>query len=505
MNVTRKVITNVCLVAVIPFLIFCYLYLYPPVGNFRNGWLVISITAFIMILGALSLLNLSRLVAKLTDNLNTIARGNFNHKANVDKASGVASMAMSINQVSQKLRESADELEKRAILIERYNHELKRLDRLKSIYISEFTHELRAPLINIDKSSVFLLEKKNSMFDGDTDSCLRIINDNARRLMHFIDNLLELSKIEAGQLTIKRELFDAREVINESVNSVDRWRKSKNLRLEVKIESGLPQLYADRDRIMQVIINLLGNAIKYTPSGGQILIEARIFMGATPELSTDKEKFIAISMQDTGIGIPQDQKSKIFERYKTIAVEDKSLKVLPSTGLGLSIARQIVQMHGGKIWVESQPGKGSKFTFILPQELLSKTKDTKSEMQPAKKVLVIDDEESIREILSRELNKKGYFVTIAKDGLEGLKKAIGEYYDLVILDIHMPNVDGIDCLQILKKVNPDIFCMIITGFPIDKNLEEILARNSYPCIRKPFDLMQLLGTVDEFCFVASKK
>ena len=500
MDITRKVISNVCLVAIIPFLIFCYLYLYPPVDNFRNDWLIVSIIAFIIILGTLSLLKLSRLVVKLSHNLNTIANGNFNHKVNVEKAYGVADMAMSINQVSQKLRESADELEKRAILIERYNHELKRLDRLKSVYLSDFTHELRAPLINIDKSSIFLLEKKSSMIDSDSDSCLRVINNNTRRLMRLIDNLLELSKIEAGQLTIKRELSDIGELIYEAVNSIDRWRESKNLRLEVKTESGLPQLYADRNRIIQVIINLLGNAIKYTPSGGQILIEAKIFMEVNPELSKNEEKFMAISVQDTGIGIPPEQKSKIFERYKTLSVEDKSLSILPSTGLGLPIARQIVQMHGGRIWVESQPGKGSRFTFILPHGQISKTKDTESRMQkPAKKILVIDDEEAIRELLSRELNKKGYFVGMAKDGLEGLRKAIEYYYDLVIMDIRMPNVGGIDCIQILKKANPDIFFMIITGFPVEQNLKEILERNSYPCVRKPFDLPRFLETVDELC------
>ena len=503
MNITRKVISNVCLVAIIPFLIFCYLYFYPSIDNFRNDWLVISITAFIIILGTLSLLKLSRLVVKLFNNLNTIANGNFNHKVDVDKTSGVASMAMSINQVSQKLRESADELEKRAILIERYNLELKRLDKLKSIYLSDFAHELRAPLINIDKSSAFLLNKKSDMIDSDSNSCLRIINDNTRRLMRLIDNLLELSKIEAGQLLIKHELFEVSEVINEAVNSVDRWKESKKLRLEVKIEPDLPQLYADKDRIIQVIINLLGNAIKYTPSGGQILIEAKIFMDINPELSKNKEKFIAISMQDTGIGISADQKSKIFERYKTITVEDKSLTVLPSTGLGLSIAKQIVQMHRGRIWVESQTGKGSIFTFILPCKPIGKIKDTENGIQkPSKKILVIDDEESVREILSRELNKKGYFVTMAKDGLEGLRKAIEDYYDLVIMDIRMPNVGGIDCIQILKKANPDIFFMIITGFPVEQNLKEILERNSYPCIRKPFDLPRLLETVDELCLMA---
>jgi signal transduction histidine kinase/CheY-like chemotaxis protein len=502
MNITRKVITNVCLVAVIPFLIFSYLYLYSPSDKFRNDRLIISIAAFIIILGTLSLLKLSRLVVKLSNNLNTIANGNFNHKVNVDKANGVVGMALSINQVSQKLRESADELEKRAILIERYNQELKRLSEIKSMYLSDFAHELRAPLINIDKSSVFLLEKKGSMFDSETDSCLKVINNNAGRLMRLIDNLLEISKIESGQLSIKRTLLDVREIINEAINSVAKWKESRKLWIGVNIEPDLPGLYADRDRIIQVIINLLSNAIKYTPAGGQIIIEAKVSLSSDTELVKNKEKFIAISVQDTGIGIPADQKSRIFERYKTLSVEDRSLKVMPSTGLGLSIARQIIQMHGGKIWAESQPGKGSKFTFILPERQVSKAGDAESETgKPGKKILVIDDEEGIREILSRELNKKGYSVNIAKDGLEGLKKAIEQYYDLVIIDIRMPTVSGIDCIQIIKKINPDIFFMIVTGFPVEQDLKGILEESLYPCIKKPFDLSRFLETVDELCLV----
>lgn len=500
MNITRKVISNICLIAVIPFLIFCYLYLSRPINNLQNDGLIVSIAAFIIILGTLSFINLSRMAMKISNSLNTIAGGDFNQKVKVEKNSEVTGMALSINQVSQKLRESADELEKRAILIERYNLELKRLDRLKSIYLSDFAHELRAPLINIDKSSVFLLEKKSSMIDSD--SCLRIINDNAKRLMRLIDNLLELSKIEAGQLLIKHELFEVSEVINEAVNSVDRWKESKKLRLEVKIEPALPQLYADRDRIIQVIINLLGNAIKYTPSGGQILIEAKVSMDMDIDSRlSNKEKFIAILVQDTGIGIPEEQKSRIFERYKTIIPQDKTLKVLPSTGLGLSIAKEIVQMHDGKIWVESQLGKGSRFTFIIPCKPIGK--DIENGIQkPSKKILVIDDEENIRELLSRELNKKGYFVETARDGLDGLRKAMEHYYDLVITDIRMPNVGGLDCLQILKKVNPDIFFMIITGFPVEENLKEILERDSYPCVKKPFDLPCFLETIDELCLIA---
>jgi signal transduction histidine kinase len=496
MILTRKIIISICLLAVIPFLVFCYLYI---ANSFQKDWLVVLITAFIIILGAKLLINLNRALIKLYKSLKKITRGDFNYDIDAAKISDVTEMASSINRVTRKLRESADELEKKSILIERHNQEVRKMNELKSMYFSDFAHELRAPLINIDKSSSLLLERKIGIPEDERDSCLKSINNNTKHLMRLINNLLEISKIESGQLRIEYELLDARQIIKEAITAVDKWRESKNLMLDVRIAPDLLKIYADRDRIVQVIINLLSNGIKYTLAGGSILIEAENFIpGIDSKLLKDKERFISIAVEDTGIGIPEDQRGKIFERYKT--VEDKSLKILPSTGLGLSIAKQIVQMHGGKIWLESQKGKGSRFTFILPQGSMRKTKDIRHEIQKSnKRILVIDDEDDIRELLNRELNKKGYSVTSARNGLQALKMALDISYDLVITDIRMPNIEGTDCIQILKLLNPDAFFMVITGFPVEQRLKEILERNSYPCINKPFNLPEFLEKVDGLC------
>ena len=216
------------------------------------------------------------------------------------------------------------------------------------------------------------------------------------------------------------------------------------------------------------------------------------------DLKDDKEKFIEISVSDTGRGIPKGKEDEIFKRFKRLDADSKG--VLSGTGLGLPIAKKIVDMHGGDMWVESVPGKGSKFVFIIPQGRQRWSEKVKYVSQrETKRILIIDDEDVLRELLGRELSKKGYFVTEAGDGLTGLRMATECDYDLVITDIRMPNVNGMDCVRILKRIWPEAFFIIITGFHIEKQLEDMLRNHPYPCVKKPFDLPDLLKIVAKHC------
>lgn len=506
MNIARKIFISIILIAVIPALATFYVLKNPTVFVFLTRNIVIFIAVFISILGMAVFHNLIRVMTKLYNSLKIIAEGDINHQVEVEPSNNMEGLAISINQVSQRLRESADDLEKRTILIERFNQELNKMNKLKSIY-PDIVHELRAPLINIDKISNLLLEKliedKSGTMETDEETFLKSINANAKRLSRLVDNLLDIYKIEAGGLSLRYELFSVKDVIDEAVNSVDNWRQSKSLSLEIKIQDNILNVYADKDRIIQVIVNLLSNAIKFSSPKGKIIVEARVFPSDLAEnLLKNSERFIEISVQDNGMGIPESDKKIIFDRYKTAS--KACFNTPPSTGLGLPIAKQIVEMHHGKIWVESQPGKGSKFTFIIPQGLMVKTKEGRVFVKEQnKKILIIDDEENLREILGKTLSKRGYFVTLAKDGLEGLEKALEFYYDLVITDVRMPNVSGFDFIKIFKRINPEAEIMIITGFPIDEKMEEVIKEDSYFCLKKPFELENLFKEVESACSVSS--
>lgn len=510
-SIKRKIISTIGLLAIIPCLVTYYLFGgFADFIFFRKG-LIVMITAIIGILGVTHLFYFMALLTKLYKALVTVADGNLNHKAEVVASSGTENFALSINQVSRMLRESADELEKRSILIKRATQEMKRMDELKSMYLTDVAHELRAPLINIDKSSVFLLEGKNNIADDEQKNFLQIINDNAKRLIRLVNDLLYISRQDAGELTIHYSVLGIKDLLEEAMRSLESWRRSKELQLELKIAPELPRIYADGDRIIQVIINLLSNAIKFTPAKGKIIVEAKTYNKKHVEagfIKNPEQAFLMISVRDTGVGIPASQRKTLFVREK-FQQEISSYNTLPSTGLGLPIAKQIVEMHGGEIWVESQPGYGSKVTFTIPQGLERKDK---TNMRPyfqaldkkGKSILIIDDEKIVRELLAQELGKRGFAVEAACDGLEGLEKALEHGYDLVIADIRMPNIDGISCMSILRKINPKLSFIFVTGFPVEQALEDVLKRNSCLCLKKPFELQELLKTVEESCLVCVK-
>ncbi|MCP4650439.1 MAG: response regulator [PVC group bacterium] len=488
MNMKRKIIFIFGLITVIPCLMAYYLSMVMPQASFLVKSLLILITCIIGVLGGVYLVKLIELITKLYEKLNFVAEGNFVQEVKAP-TSEVDSLAVSINKVTKKLRENANELEKRAILIERSAQELRRRDEIKTTYLSTVAHELRAPLINIDKSSVFLIEEAEAITPEDKSKFLKIINSSAQRLLHMVNDLLDMSKLEAGEMVIQYELLDIQEVINEAIDAVERWRLSKKIELIVKITPNLPKVYADKDRVIQIIINLLSNAIKFTGPNGKIVIESKIF----------EKSFLMVSVEDTGVGFSDEQSALLFVRYK-LQQEVGSYNTLPNTGLGLPIAKQIVELHGGKIWAKSEPNKGSKFSFSLPLELSS---DSVTAMfNPnglRKKILVIDDEATVRELLCRELVKRGYYVDTASDGFEGFKQAMKNSYDLVITDVRMPNMDGIDCINILKKIDTSLSIIVVTGFPVDHDLKDVLKNNAYICVKKPFDLPEFLKTIENSC------
>jgi len=365
MNILRKIITGLGLAVVIPTLVMLYISNNPSVFAISSRNIITLIVVFISILGIIIFWNLISTISNLSNSLKVIAKGDINHQVKVHPENDIEELTDSINQLSQRMRKNADELEKRAILIERFNQEVKRMSNLRSMY-PDIVHELRTPLINIEKSSALLLEKNKGRIDGQDEEFIRTINNNAKRLFRLVDNLLDISKMEAGQLAMNLKKFPVADAVSEAVKSVDNWRQSKNIKLVVKIADGIPLVYASRDRIIQVLVNLISNAIKFTPAEGKITVSAQncvdLAKAGIPEAD---EKFIEFFVEDNGTGVPENQRKMIFERYKTASGD--SFDNLHSTGLGLPIAKEIVEMHRGRIWLESDQGKGSRFSFIIPE------------------------------------------------------------------------------------------------------------------------------------------
>jgi len=239
--------------------------------------------------------------------------------------------------------------------LELANRKLKELDQLKSDFISVVSHELRTPLTSI-KAFTELIMMKQRMTTEKRGRLLSIINNETDRLARLINDILDLTKIEAGKLSWHISRVSLPEIIHNSVTNIQSLADNKSLAISTRVPDSLPRLYGDRDRLVQVITNILSNAIKFTPYGGTISIDA------FTEL--DHRHQIVVQVADTGVGIPAKDLDIIFEKFRRSG--DVLTNNAEGTGLGLAITKQIVEYHGGRIWADSLIGKGSTFSFTLP-------------------------------------------------------------------------------------------------------------------------------------------
>ena len=244
--------------------------------------------------------------------------------------------------------------------LEKANQELKRIDQMKSEFVSVASHELRTPLAAIKNAVQLILKGKTGEINEAQTKFLAMAERNIDRLTNILNDLLNLSRIESGKMDMRLEDLDLKDLIEGTVASLKPQADVKSIQLESRISEGLPLVYGDRGKTEQILINLMGNALKFTPEGGQVLITAE----PHPAHSEDKSiQRVSVSVKDTGIGIPKEHLEAVFEKF--FQVEGSLHRSVGGTGLGLAITKGLVETLNGKIWVESEVGKGSAFTFTL--------------------------------------------------------------------------------------------------------------------------------------------
>lgn len=235
----------------------------------------------------------------------------------------------------------------------------KEVERLKKDFISHMTHEMRTPLVAIKQALSIMLDRTAGDINDQQEKMLHIMHRNMERLSSFVDDLLDVQKLESGKLVINQEVFNLKPIIDDAINSLQAWADNKGIEIRSNIVHQLPEVYIDPDRILQVLINLISNAIKFTDRGGRVNINVSI-----PFKKEDEKHFLKVSVTDTGCGIAREDMDKLFKKFEQVG--EKKFTGVRGSGIGLYITKTLVEMHGGKIWVESQPGVGSKFTFTLP-------------------------------------------------------------------------------------------------------------------------------------------
>jgi CheY-like chemotaxis protein len=292
----------------------------------------------------------------------------------------------------------------------------------------------------------------------------------------------------------KSEPTNVNFVIHHVLSMVENQLKLKNIECERKFAQGLPKILADKHQLEQVFLNIVLNAEHAMQQGGTLTVSTT--------LSNAKDKVI-IKFVDTGVGIPKESLSHIFEPFFTTKEEGEG------TGLGLSMSYGIITSHNGAIDVESTVGKGATFTITLPVALpVQETSRETPEPPPKKKVppsgknglasiLVVDDEEHIRDLLSETLTVRGYQVQTAQNGLSAIEVLNERHVDLMLLDMRMPVKDGLGLLDQIKDRLPGLPVIIVTGLASNEEVQEALQRGAFSCLRKPFEIDTLLGEVEK--------
>jgi signal transduction histidine kinase len=245
---------------------------------------------------------------------------------------------------------------------------LQELDKIKSNFLATVSHELRTPLTSVIGYSEMLLEGIAGEMNDEQKDYVKTVMEKGEQLLGIISSILDISKIEAGRVNLDRSAFPLLDVVNVAFSTVAPTARRKSIALRSELQPSLPPLWADRDKVRQILINLIGNAVKFTPEHGEVVVRAEVSplkrLDPTERHDEEQVRGLRISVSDTGIGIPLEAQNKIFEPF--YQVDNSSTRQYGGTGLGLSIVRSFVEAHGGVVWVESTPGKGSTFLLTLP-------------------------------------------------------------------------------------------------------------------------------------------
>lgn len=373
-------------------------------------------------------------------------------------------------------------------------------DKLKSAFLSNMSHEIRTPMNAILGFSTLLSDP--SVTEEEKADFIRIIKDRGNDLMRIIDDIIDVAKIESGQIKIEIKECQVNVLLTNlmvTFNEIKRKQAKNSLILNClpgKTEHDFTIL-SDGNRLRQILTNLIENALKFTEQGS-------VEFGYTLK-NVGNDPFIEFFVRDTGIGIPKEMHEVIFERFRQ--VDDTNTRKYGGTGLGLTISKNLVRLLGGDIRLESDRGKGTHFYITLPLQMTGEkiihenkpeTEAKGSKDWSHKKILVVEDEESNYFLLDRLLKKTGIQLVWAKNGMDAIEECRKTHYDLVLMDIRMPLMDGYEATQEIKKIRKDIPVIAQTAYALKGEKEKSLAAGCDNYISKPIDTRELKVILEKY-------
>ncbi len=375
--------------------------------------------------------------------------------------------------------------------------EREALDRLKRDVVSVVSHELRTPLTAVRGALQVILENDEAPLRPEQRRLLSVAYSSCDRLMRIANDMLDMSRLEMNRLGLRRSAVAVAPLLRAALFDVGESARQASVRIDTDVPADTPPLLADGDRVVQVLVNLLSNAIKVSSAGSAVAVTVRA-----------AGEFVRFDVRDEGPGLSVDERARLFEQFQPL---DPAGTRKPGTGLGLVIARGLVQQHGGQVSVDSTPGRGSTFTVTLPraQEPTFPIPPESHEPPLARTpvdgrhpshVLVCDDDDDIRAVLSEALRQRRYRVSGASNGQEALDRLAEGGIDLLILDLQMPVVDGATVIRTLEHgPTPPIPIIVLTG-DVDRHAIEGANR----VFTKPADMRALMSAVDTLLLDATR-
>ncbi len=401
-----------------------------------------------------------------------------------------------IAEANAKCQAVEKELDAAKAKISEYEEKARKAEKasqMKSLFLANMSHEIRTPLNAIEGFSRVMAETDSA---EDRMKYMEIVESNNSRVLALIDEILDLSRVEAGEVTIKKQMVDLSELCR-TIQLIFKFRCPDTIQLTTSKPNMNVLLNTDANRITQIFSNLISNALKHTTEG-------RITYGY--RLKNDGQE-VEFFVTDTGTGIAPEDLEDIFKTYVSRDAEAQK-----GYGLGLSLCKIIVEKMGGTIGVDSKLGEGSTFYFTIPFEgsiggmvrnghttTNSRTirVTTHTNMQSAPLILVAEDEDSNYELVRIVLQKR-YRLLRAKNGIEAVTLSEDEHPNLILMDIRMPDMNGLDATRIIKEVNHDIPIVALSAYAFEENIREAKEAGCNEFMAKPFRVEDLLDVVQKY-------
>ncbi len=384
----------------------------------------------------------------------------------------------------------------------------------KSMFLANMSHELRTPLNAILGMTEGLQEKVFGPINAEQFNALQAVEHSGNHLLELINDILNMAKIESGQIKLNLATTSITALCQSSLTFIQQQALIKNIQIKTELPSHLPNLFVDERYIRQALINLLNNAVKFTPDGGQITFTASYQQSpSTPESpDAQPQTSIRIAICDTGIGIAPEHLNQLFEPF--IQIDSALNRQYEGTGLGLALVKRIIELHGGQVFVTSEVGVGSSFMLDLPCSMalvpLPPPQDSSNHIRPevssadaeeeaSPLILLAEDNEDNVRTFSSYLRAKGYHLLLAGNGQDAIDLAQSETPDLILMDIQMPGMDGIEAMQHIR-LDPtlrDIPIIALTALAMKGDRERCLEAGANKYLSKPVKLKQLEATIQQ--------